>query len=306
MRVRLAVDPSISDALEFWLHSQGHTSLVDSDQELQHTTKLALDYAHIKPYLWGQTPMPDHWPKVDDWLLIDAYLDHCQLICVMQLGCRHISIAPLHENILTAWLNGVAQVPQLACDGLQSLHFESNVEPATEPMLAAFVNLMMADHWSQEAQVSQVGIIAWRNVALRAPVFSKLKQQFRLGPVGFAQLACHTLAGGQWLLQQGLNQAATVANQHHEHWDGSGYPMGIKAEAICLAARLAKLYDSYLGLRKNKRYAKACDHATSINKLRHGDGYLSPSQFDPQLLTRFLAAQQAVEDLYNLYHTSDD
>ncbi|MCS5558266.1 MAG: hypothetical protein NZ738_02610, partial [Oceanospirillaceae bacterium] len=120
------------------------------------------------------------------------------------------------------------------------------------------------------------------------------------------QLACHTLAGGQWLLQQGLNQAATVANQHHEHWDGSGYPMGIKAEAICLAARLAKLYDSYLGLRKNKRYAKACDHATSINKLRHGDGYLSPSQFDPQLLTRFLAAQQAVEDLYNLYHTSDD
>ncbi len=232
MRVRLAVDPSISDALEFWLHSQGHTSLVDSDQELQHTTKLALDYAHIKPYLRGQTPIPDHWPKVDDWLLIDAYLDHCQLICVMQLGCRHISIAPLHESILTAWLNGVAQVPQLACDGLQSLHFESNVGPATEPMLAAFVNLMMADHWSQEAQVSQVGIIAWRNVALRAPVFSKLKQQFRLGPVGFAQLACHTLAGGQWLLQQGLNQAATVANQHHEHWDGSGYPMGIKAEAI--------------------------------------------------------------------------
>ena len=73
-------------------------------------------------------------------------------------------------------------------------------------------------------------------------------------------MAYHTLAGENWLQQHARPKAALIARQHHEHWDGSGYPMSIAGPDICLEARLAKLYDSYLGLRKAKTYAQANDH----------------------------------------------
>jgi HD-GYP domain-containing protein (c-di-GMP phosphodiesterase class II) len=65
---------------------------------------------------------------------------------------------------------------------------------------------------------------------------------------------------------------------------------------------LAKLYDSYTGLRRHKSYAKALSHELSMQKLLHGDGYLWPSQFDPELLKLMAEKDTELASLYEQWH----
>jgi|TARA_B110001469_G_scaffold120030_1_gene128129 hypothetical protein len=293
MNILIAVDPDINSALAYWLHSQGHETHASSVTACQ---KLVIDYLHLQPFLWSQQPIPLHWPTPEHWLLLDTYLQPTQLIAAMHMGFRHISLAPTQEAHLKQWLTTQPNIVDLNCN------WPAEHEPKAEldPMLLPFIKCIMRDVWSEEEKMTAAQTILWRNIALQSGQYQQLNQTSRLEPIKFSQLAYHTLAGANWLQHNGHVEAALIARQHHEHWDGSGYPMAAAGEAICLEARLAKLYDSYIGLRRAKTYAKACDHRTSINKLTHGDGYLNPSQFDPQLLTRFLHAEATIEALYSL------
>ena len=277
----------------YWLHSLGHSTHTSSITPCQ---KLVLDYSHLQPYLWSQKPIPDHWPEPEHWLLLDAYLQHMQLISAMHMGCRHISLAPIQAIHLQQWLTEQPKIGDLACKWPVNHTPKADIDP----MLLPFIDYIMEGIWSEEQKLTAAKAMSWRNVALQSSQYQKLNKTSKLDTIEFAQLAYHTLAGEHWLQEQGHPQAALIARQHHEHWDGSGYPMSATGQSICLEARLAKLYDSYLGLRKAKTYAQACDHSTSINKLAYGDGYLNPSQFDPQLLKRFLNAEHAIAALYGL------
>ena len=292
MNVLVAVDDEVAGALIYWLHSQGHRTHISSSIICQ---KLVLDYSHLKPYLWHKQPIPDHWPTPEHWLLLDAYLQHSHLISVMHMGCRHISLTPIHAVHLEHWLTTQAQIISLSCV------WPKDHEPKAEidPLLLPFINCITQHIWSSDEQVAAAKAIAWRNVALQSSQYQQLNESSKLDTIEFSQLANHTLAGGSWLKYHGFSKAALIACQHHENWDASGYPMGISGESICLEARLAKLYDSYIGLRREKAYAYRCDHRTSIKKLTYGDGYLSPKHFDPLLLKRFLDAEKTIEILYN-------
>ena len=292
MNIIVAVDDEVADSLIYWLHSQGHHTHTDSTTPGQ---KLVLDYSHLTPYLQAKQAIPDHWPRPEHWLLLDAYLQTTQLISVMHIGCTHISLAPIKAGKLQQWLTTQPQIESLVCE------WPVDYEPQAEidPLLLPVVNCIMQSVWSEKEQVTAAKAMAWRNVALQSNQYKQLNESSKLDTIEFSQLAYHTLAGASWLEHQKHSKAAVIASQHHEHWDASGYPMAIAGEAICLEARLAKLYDSYVGLRKDKPYAQACDHRTSIKKMTYGDGYLSPRHFDPILLKRFLAAEKTIEALYN-------
>ena len=88
-----------------------------------------------------------------------------------------------------------------------------------------------------------------------------------------------------------LELAATVAIQHHERWDGSGYPFGLKGEEICLAARIVAICAVYEALRHSRPGGAALDHVAALAALRAGDHETSPTAFDP-----------AVRKLFFLYH----
>jgi|TARA_B110000093_G_scaffold139709_1_gene150076 hypothetical protein len=293
MNILIAVDQKVSSALTYWLHSQGHQTHTSS---VTACSKLVLDYLHLRPFLWSKQPIPHHWPSPEHWLLLDTYLQPTQLIAAMHMGLRHISLAPIQAAHLKQWLTSQPNIVDLNCD------WPAKYEPKAEidPMLLPFIKCIMRGVWSEEEKMTAAKTILWRNVALQSGQYQRLNETSRLDAIEFSQLAYHTLAGANWLQHYGHIKAAVIARQHHEHWDGSGYPMAVAGAAICLEARLAKLYDSYIGLRRAKTYAKACDHRTSINKLTYGDGYLNPSQFDPQLLTRFLQAEATIETLYSL------
>jgi putative nucleotidyltransferase with HDIG domain len=81
-----------------------------------------------------------------------------------------------------------------------------------------------------------------------------------------------------------LRKAMEIPYYHHEHWDGSGYPFGLKGEKIPLAARLFAIVDVWDALRSDRPYRKAWSRAEVIEYIRS----LSGKQFDPHIVEIFL------------------
>ncbi len=95
-----------------------------------------------------------------------------------------------------------------------------------------------------------------------------------------------------------LQIAATIAIQHHERWDGNGYPQGLKGEDIHLFARIIALLDVFDALSNDRCYKKAWDRERVLNFIKEGRG----KRFDPQLvdiLLDNLDAFYAIQDEYS-------
>ncbi len=67
---------------------------------------------------------------------------------------------------------------------------------------------------------------------------------------------------------QGFELARKIARWHHENWDGSGYPDGLRGEAIPLAARIVRVVDVFDALRSERSYKPAWTLERSLDELR--------------------------------------
>ncbi|PIV25892.1 MAG: HD family phosphohydrolase, partial [Anaerolineae bacterium CG03_land_8_20_14_0_80_58_20] len=83
---------------------------------------------------------------------------------------------------------------------------------------------------------------------------------------------------------QYLRESLDIPYCHHEKWDGTGYPQGLKGERIPLAARLFAIVDVYDALTSDRPYRKAWPKAKAIKYIRG----LSGLQFDPQVVDKFM------------------
>lgn len=81
-----------------------------------------------------------------------------------------------------------------------------------------------------------------------------------------------------------LRQALDIPLYHHERWNGSGYPYGLKGQQIPLSARLFAVVDVYDALTSDRPYRSAWTRSQAIEYLREQTG----QQFDPQVVTHFL------------------
>lgn len=111
----------------------------------------------------------------------------------------------------------------------------------------------------------------------------------------------HTDIGAQMLALNSspyLAMGADIARAHHEHWDGSGYPRGLKGEAIPLSARITQLCDTYDTLRSRRPYKPAMDHSAAGSSILAGDSKSRPGHFDPAALAAFKAALGDFRDIF--------
>ena len=97
-----------------------------------------------------------------------------------------------------------------------------------------------------------------------------------------------------------LELAARVALTHHEWFDGSGYPHGLRGEQIPLASRLVALVDVYDALRSDRPYKRAWSHHRVVRHIKERGG----SHFDPRIVDAFLALEQRFEAISRQDHFS--
>ena len=105
-----------------------------------------------------------------------------------------------------------------------------------------------------------------------------------LDPAARRVMERHTVLGASILAHARapwMQLAATIALNHHERWDGSGYPAGLAGEDIPLAARLVAVADVYDALRSDRPYKDPLDHDEALARLLDGDGRIAPGAVRP-------------------------
>ncbi|MFH0762411.1 MAG: HD domain-containing phosphohydrolase [Candidatus Omnitrophota bacterium] len=107
------------------------------------------------------------------------------------------------------------------------------------------------------------------------------------------QIKRHPITGAQILEPLTfLNDVIALVRQHHEHYDGSGYPEGRKGEDILLGARIIHLADAYEAMRSARSYRKEpFSKEAAIAEIKKNSG----RQFDPMVVAAFLKTVDAYD-----------
>lgn len=114
-----------------------------------------------------------------------------------------------------------------------------------------------------------------------------LMRQANLTPEEYESVKKHTDWGYEMLRLQDdeiFKVAAEIALNHHEHYDGSGYPKGMSGAMIPESARIASIVDVYVSMTSDKVYGRCHSSEDAIAYLNSGKGI----QFDPGILKAFL------------------
>lgn len=94
-----------------------------------------------------------------------------------------------------------------------------------------------------------------------------------------------------------LIPALDIPHYHHEKWDGSGYPAGLKGEDIPLVARIVALADVFDALTTARPYKSAWSVDDALGYIRDQSG----CHFDPQLVGHFLAVLPQILEIRRCY-----
>ncbi|MDR2092951.1 MAG: response regulator [Azoarcus sp.] len=128
------------------------------------------------------------------------------------------------------------------------------------------------------------------------------------GPLGegeFEIMKTHATLGGEILrrmywrtpMQHYLKFAIQIAESHHERFDGTGYPKGLRGEGIPLCARIMAVADVYDAVTDNRCYHQGLSHVEARQIILDGAG----TQFDPRLVDAFLKIETQFEHESKLF-----
>jgi len=114
-----------------------------------------------------------------------------------------------------------------------------------------------------------------------------------LGARELSTLQMHTTLGEHLLsfIPFLSDLAHDVVAYHHEHWDGSGYPWGLKGDDIPFAARVFAVADAFDAITNDRPYRRAKSIAAAIAEIQRGAG----TQFDPSVVEAFLPIANQVD-----------
>lgn len=158
--------------------------------------------------------------------------------------------------------------------------------------LAAGIDEEAANELLLAAQMHDLGKIAIPDSILLKPG--------RLNDDEFKQMKAHTLIGADILSKpqsQLVALAYSIAITHHEKWDGSGYPKGLKGEEIPLEGRIAAVADVFDALTSERPYKAAWTVEEAVSLLEEESG----KHFDPELVGLFIQELPKIIDIKNKF-----
>jgi response regulator RpfG family c-di-GMP phosphodiesterase len=202
------------------------------------------------------------------------------------------------QNARMATILGLAKLAEYRDEGTGT-HLERIREYAKliaealagKPKYAGHITPEYVDDIYQSSILHDIGKVGIPDAVLLKPAkltdeeFNVIKRHTTLG--GDAIQAIEAKIEGRSFLALGKE----IAYNHHEKWDGSGYPRGLSGEAIPLAARIIALADVYDALTTKRFYKEAYSH----NKSRQIIVDLKGTHFDPEMVDVFLD----LEDEFN-------
>jgi len=136
------------------------------------------------------------------------------------------------------------------------------------------------------------------NIAVADHILNKTEE---LSEKEFADIINHVEFGLQVIRQAKetvadgsmLHHAEMLVGNHHEKWDGSGYPRGLKGKRIPLQGRIMAIVDVYDALTTDRPHRRRKTHAAAVEAIRRGSG----KQFDPELVEVFLACEKDFKEV---------
>ncbi|MDR2349074.1 MAG: response regulator [Deltaproteobacteria bacterium] len=143
------------------------------------------------------------------------------------------------------------------------------------------------------APLHDIGKIAISDSILRKPgplnkeEFEEMKRHAKIGADAIDRISSKTSDNGF------LRMAKSIALTHHEKWDGSGYPYGLKGNEIPIEGRLMAIADVYDALISDRPYKKAMSTSEARELMRQGSG----KHFDPRLIEVFLSVHDEFEEV---------
>ncbi|MBF0261143.1 MAG: DUF3369 domain-containing protein [Magnetococcales bacterium] len=146
----------------------------------------------------------------------------------------------------------------------------------------------LAEQYAQASQLHDIGKIGIPDQILNKP-----------GPLDqdeFSRISTHSAIGGTIIKdEKNFGIAREIALYHHEKWDGSGYPEGLRGEAIPMSARIVSVVDVFDALTHCRPYKGPWSIGQAVDEIRR----LSGTSFDPRVVDAFarLYAEDQLADL---------
>ena len=138
------------------------------------------------------------------------------------------------------------------------------------------------------AWLHDIGKIGIRDKVLNKPGKLSLDE--------FEEIKSHPVKGAEILSEvPSFRKMVPWVKYHHEHWDGSGYPEGLKGKQIPLEARIIGVVDVYDALTTQRAYRKAFSPEMALQIMKNESG----KSFDPVVLAAFLDVIDKIEDVRN-------
>lgn len=174
-----------------------------------------------------------------------------------------------------------------------SIYFEAFINYLKE--LPKYAGRLSSDYVKcaiRSAPLHDVGKIAIEDAVLR--------KSGSLNEAEFDQMKLHSSIGGDTFKyigeritdRQFAKVAEEMARYHHEKWDGTGYPEGLKGEEIPISARIMSIVDVYDALTSERPYKRAFSHEKSMAMIAEKSG----TAFDPDLVVEFVNMGSRIYD----------
>ena len=162
--------------------------------------------------------------------------------------------------------------------------------------LMAELPLIDAEELQMASPMHDIGKVVIKDSILNKPG-KLLKEEFEV-------MKEHSILGYKMLSgshQQLLQTAAIIAYEHHERWDGTGYPRGLKGEDIHIYGRITAIVDVFDALGHDRVYKKAWPLDEILEYLKAGKS----KQFDPFLVDLFLKNIKVFTNIQERYKQND-